>query len=277
MADERTSILNPEIATYYARGKEAGRLTTGDGRLEYHRTQELLTRYLPKAPATVYDIGGGTGVYALWLAGQGYDVHLLDAIPLHIKQAQEAAKQLNITLKEAVTGNARQLPYSDSSADAVLLLGPLYHLTERNDRLQALREASRVLKPNGLLCAAAINRFASTLDGLFNEYYGDPALIQITNRTLQDGQHRSPEGKEFFTTAFFHHPSELRQEVIESGFKLEALLGIEGVGWLLQNFDAMWDDSIKREWILHVVSNLEAEDTLLGCSSHVMAIGRKAS
>jgi ubiquinone/menaquinone biosynthesis C-methylase UbiE len=266
--------LDAEISSYYARGKEADRLTHGENRLEHFRTQELLTRYLPKTPATLYDIGGGAGVYALWLAGQGYDVH---AMPLHIEQALEAAKQLNVTLKDAVIGDARHLPYADSNADAVLLLGPLYHLTAREDRLQALRETYRVLKPDGLVFAVSINRFASTLDGLFNEYYGDPALLEVTNRTLQDGQHRNPQGKEFFTTTFFHHPSELRQEVMEAGFRLEALLGIEGTGWLLQNFNAMWDDPVKRAWIVHVVRKLESEETLLGVSSHLMALGRKAA
>jgi ubiquinone/menaquinone biosynthesis C-methylase UbiE len=267
--------LDADIHRYYARGKERDRLTRGENRLEHFRTQELLTRFLPKPPATIYDIGGGAGVYALWLAGQGYDVHLLDAMPLHIEQALTASKELKVTLKDAVVGDARHLPYSDSSADAVLLLGPLYHLVEREDRLQALREAKRVLKQGGLLFAAVINRFASTLDGLFNEYYGDPELIAVNDRTLQDGLHLRPEGKEFFTTSFFHHPHELRQEVLEAGFELETLIGIEGVGWLLQNFDAMWDDAIKREWTLHVVRRLESEETLIGASSHLMAIGRK--
>jgi ubiquinone/menaquinone biosynthesis C-methylase UbiE len=147
----------------------------------------------------------------------------------------QASKELDIVLKDAVLGDARHLPYADSSAHAALLLGPLYHLTEREARLQALRETKRVLKPGGVVFAVAINRFASTLDGLFNEYYGDPELIVVNDRTLQDGLHLNPEGKSFFTTSFFHQPSELRQEILEAGFKLETLLGIEGVGWLLQN------------------------------------------
>jgi ubiquinone/menaquinone biosynthesis C-methylase UbiE len=275
LIDSSMSKLGADIHHYYAQGKEHSRLSQGENRLEHLRTQELLTRYLPKPPATIYDIGGGAGVYALWLAGQGYDVHLLDAMPLHIEQALQASKEIDIVLKDAVVGDARHLPYADSSADAVLLLGPLYHLTEREERLQALREAKRVLKPGGVVLAVAINRFASTLDGLFNEYYGDPDLIKVNDRTLQDGLHLNPEGKSFFTTSFFHHAGELQQELIDAAFDLETLLGIEGVGWLLQNFDAMWDNPVKREWILHVVRRLENEETLLDVSSHLMAIGRK--
>jgi ubiquinone/menaquinone biosynthesis C-methylase UbiE len=153
--------LDTNIHRYYAQGREHSRLSQGENRLEHLRTQELLTRYLPKPPATIYDVGGGAGVYALWLAEQGYDVHLLDAMPLHIEQALQAAKELGSTLKDAVVGDARHLPYPDSSADAVLLLGPLYHLTKREDRLQALDEVKRVLKSGGLLFAAAINRLTS--------------------------------------------------------------------------------------------------------------------
>lgn len=268
------SNLDADIHRYYAQGKEHKRLTTAENRLEHFRTQELLTRYLPKLPAIIYDIGGGAGIYALWLAGQGHEVHLLDAMQLHIDQALEAANQNHIDLKDAVVGDARQLPYPDNSADVVLLLGPLYHLTEHSDRIQALGEAKRVLKPNGLLFAAAINRFASTLDGLFNEYYGDTSLIAINDRTLDDGQHHNPDGKDFFTTSFFHHPDELKDEVVVAGLTLETLVGIEGAGWLLANFDHMWDDPIKREWILHVVRKLEREPTLLGMSSHLLAVAR---
>lgn len=269
------SKLDADIHRHYAQGREQSRLSQGESRLEHLRTQELLSHYLPKPPATIYDVGGGAGVYALWLAKQGYNVHLLDAMPLHIEQALQVSEESGITLKGAVVGDARHLPYADSSADAVLLLGPLYHLTAREDRLQALREAARVLKPNRLVCAVGISRFASTFDGLFNQLYEDPGFLAITERDLQDGQHRNPEGKEFFTTSFFHHPFELKDEVSEAGFKLEALLGIEGAGYWLQEFDAMWDDPVKREWILYVARRLEGEEAMLGVSPHLMAVGRK--
>jgi ubiquinone/menaquinone biosynthesis C-methylase UbiE len=267
--------LDNDIYGYYTQGREHDRLTRDENRLEHYRTQELLSRYLPKAPATIYDVGGGAGVYALWLAGQGYEVHLLDAMPLHIEQAKEASKELGITLNETIVGDAKHLPYPDSSTDAVLLLGPLYHLTECEDRLQALREAYRVLKPNGLVFAVSINRFASTFDGLFDELFADPSFLGVTERALQDGQHRNPNGKSFFTTAFFHHPFELHDEVKKTGFEVAALVGIEGVGRLVGNFDAMWDDPVKRDWILHVARRLESEETLLGISAHLLAIGQK--
>jgi ubiquinone/menaquinone biosynthesis C-methylase UbiE len=269
--------LDADITNYYSRGKERDRLTRDENKLEHLRTQQLLTRYLPKAPATIYDVGGGAGVYALWLANQGYKVHLLDIMPLHVQQALEASEQLEIDLKDVVLGDARHLPYADSSADAVLLMGPLYHLTEHEERMQALWEAYRVLKPGGLVFAVSINRFASTLDGLFDEKFSDPTFLAVSERTLRTGQHRSPEGKTFFTTAYFHHPHEFHDEVQDAGFEMVQLLGIEGAGRLIQNFDVLWDDPVKRDWVLHIAEKLEGEETLLGISNHLMAIGRKTA
>src|SRR5205823_5178670 len=148
----------PEIEAYYARGQEVNRLFRGVSQLELVRTQELLTRWLPAPPAVVLDVGGGSGVYACWLAAQGYAVHLIDPAPLHVEQAlQASAQQPGSPLAGARVGDARRLDCKEERADATLLLGPLYHLTERDDRLQALREAKRVLRPGGLLFAVGIS------------------------------------------------------------------------------------------------------------------------
>ncbi len=264
-----------DVKQFYALGREQTRLESDDNKLERARTFELLERYLPAAPATVHDIGGGPGIYALGLAARGYQVNLLDFVPLHVEQALASAQAQNLTRESATVGDARSLPYPNSSADAVLLLGPLYHLTEYADRIQALEEALRVLGPGGVLCAVSINRFSASMDGLFLERYADPEFRAASDQDLLNGQHRNPEGKSFFTTAFFHHPLELKAEVLDVGFTLEALVGIEGPGWLLHDFDTYWNNPVKREWTLHLARALEFEPTLLGVSAHVMAVGRK--
>src|SRR5438105_4680473 len=75
------------IATHYASGYEADRLHLGAGQLDRERSRELLARFLPPAPATVLDIGGGPGGHACWLAARGYAVHLIDITPLHVELA----------------------------------------------------------------------------------------------------------------------------------------------------------------------------------------------
>jgi ubiquinone/menaquinone biosynthesis C-methylase UbiE len=261
-----------EIAYYYGRGEEQQRLTDED-RLEFVRTQELLLRHLPEPPAVVLDIGGGPGAYAAWLAQKGYEVHLLDPIELHVEQALAQGAEL----ASATLGDARALPQADASADAVLLLGPLYHLQERADRLRALEEARRVLRPGGLLAAAAISRFASTIDGLWRRLFDDPAFEQGVERSLRDGRHENPARlPNRFTTAYLHLPAELEGEVRKAGFDLIGVLAIEGVGEFVTDVGDWLDDPARREILLRAIGRVEAEPTLIGASRHMLALAKRA-
>jgi ubiquinone/menaquinone biosynthesis C-methylase UbiE len=266
-----------EIEKHYASGYEDVRLKTGCGKLELERTRELITRFLPPPPAVVLDIGGGTGAHALWLARVGYEVDLLDPVPLHIELVKKAsAAQPDAPLADVVVGDARSLPWPDEVADAVLFFGPLYHLTGREDRLLALGEARRVLRPGAVLLAAGISRFASALDGVREGFLADPAFAAIVERDLTDGQHRNPTGKlEYFMDTFFHHPDELRSEIGEAGFEVTDVFGIEGPGWLAHDFDAWWDDPELRARLLRIARRLEAEPSLSGLSAHLLAAARK--
>src|SRR5262249_34595901 len=139
-----------EIQNYYALGQEQNRLLD-EGDVERLRTEAILSRYLPPAPAVIYDVGGGAGVYAFHLAEKGYEVHLIDFSPLHVEQARAYSANIAIRLASISRGDARSLAVPSGSAQGVLLLGPLYHLVERTDRLQALRETHRILRPGGML------------------------------------------------------------------------------------------------------------------------------
>jgi SAM-dependent methyltransferase len=261
------------VAAHYASGYEADRLRQGPGQLDRERSRELLARFLPPAPATVLDVGGGPGGHACWLAARGYQVHLIDITPLHVELARQAsARQPQAPLASAETGDARSLPWADATADAVVLFGPLYHLTDRADRLRALREAHRVLRPGGALLAAAISRFASALDGLCRGFLKDAQFADIVRRDLADGQHRNPTGRpEYFMDTFFHHPEELRAEVVEAGFAFAAVYALEGPCWLLPDFDAWWEDGERRDRLLQIARTLETEPALLGVSAHLAA------
>jgi SAM-dependent methyltransferase len=268
-----------EIGAYYDRGHEQGRL--GDwGRLEFLRTRELLARFLPAPPATVLDVGGAAGAYALPLAAEGYEVHLVDPVALHVEQAGAAsAAQPDAPLASAVVGDARALPVDDSSVDVVLLLGPLYHLTHAADRARALQEARRALRPGGLLAAAAITRFASTFDGVAQGFLLEPGFEEIVERDLADGQHRNPGAHpRWFTTAYFHLPDELGREVAAAGFEGTALVAVEGaVGAAAEAraLDGWLDDPGRREILLRAIRRVEAEPSLLGASPHLLAVATR--
>jgi ubiquinone/menaquinone biosynthesis C-methylase UbiE len=276
MHQEREALL-PDDA-YYGRGREEERLSQRAGKLELARTQEVILRYIQQPPASVLDIGGGAGVYALWLARLGYRVHLIDLVPLHVAQARHASQnQPDRPLASIQQGDARQLGFEDGCVDAVLMLGPLYHLPERSDRLHALVEACRVLKPSGLIFTAAISRFASLFDGLIRGFLADPEFAQIVGQDLTDGRHSNPSNHpDYFTTAYFHYPTEMKTELEEAGFRVLATLAAEGPAWLASNFDELWEDANRREHLLQLVRRVESEPAIIGVSSHLLCVGRKA-
>ena len=266
------------IVRYYSEADEESRLRAGWFQLEHARTQELILRRLPPAPALIVDAGGGSGVYACWLAARGYRVHLIDVVHKHVEQARAAsARQAEYPLASAEVGDARHLSHSDGFADAVLLLGPLYHLVEKEDRLASLREAHRVLRPGGLVWAAGISHFASLLDSLTHGFFDDPTFASIVERDLEDSQHRNPtDNPMYFTDAYFHRPGELSRELLAAGFHVVEIVAIEGPGWLARDFDRLWNDPIQRERLLNAVRKVEREPSILGATSHIMAIGRKS-
>ena len=268
--------LPNEIVAHYEQGDEIQRLSSSLGQLEETRMRELITHHLPATPAVVYDVGGGPGSYACWLARRGYEVHLVDAVPLHVEQAAAASQaQPDHPIAELRVGNARHLDRADNSVDVVLMLGPLYHLTEQSERIAALQESRRILRKGGIIFAVAISRYASTLHGMIQGNM-DPEFIKIAEHDLRDGQHRNPnEHPAYFTTAYLHRPEELESEIEAVGFDVEGLFGIQGPGWLLQNLEEQWADQNYRERLLTIARSLESEPSVIGVSAHVMAIARK--
>jgi ubiquinone/menaquinone biosynthesis C-methylase UbiE len=266
----------PEMLEHYDAGVEAGRLASVGGGLELLRTQEIVGCFLPPPPAVIYDVGGGPGIYSCWLARLGYEVHLIDPVPLHVEQAREASREQPETpIASCHLGDARQLKRDDSTVDAVLQLGPLYHLTERDDRIAALREAARVTRPGGFVLAAAISRFASLLDGMVRGYISDPAFRAIMSEDLASGQHRNPENRpHYFTTSYFHMPGELGHGFEAAGLEHVQTLAVEGPAALIQRVGEQWDDASWRDQVLAAVREIEAEPALLGSSPHLLAIGR---
>ncbi|HLZ70170.1 MAG TPA: class I SAM-dependent methyltransferase [Dehalococcoidia bacterium] len=272
--------LTPELAevvAYYTREPETVRLSKdAGGALEFARTQELLRRHLPRPPATVLDIGGGTGLYARWLAAAGYRVILLDLVSAHTRLVRAAADQPpEAPLDGIIQGDARSLPLAEARADVALLLGPLYHLTEREDRVRALREARRVLRPGGRVFAVGVSRFAGLLTGLYFESMDDPEFLTLMWGGLRDGQHRNPTEKQYWTTAYFHHPDDLRDEVAEAGFVIVDRVAVEGPQFVVRDLAAWWDDARRRELLLEAIRAVEREPTLMGLSSHVLVVGER--
>ena len=259
-----------EIVDHYENQREEERLAAGIMQLELVRTQEILRRHLPPAPASVLDVGGGTGVHARWLADDGYRVHVVDVTPRHVELVNTELGPLGVT---ASLGDARRLDENDDIHDVVLVLGPMYHLHERADRIAALGEAARVAKPGALIAVAAISRYASLFDGLRREFIFEDEFKDMVDGDLVDGRHENPHRRPgWFTTAYFHHPDELPAEATEAGLVVDDLYGIEGLAGWLPNLAARWEDEHDRATILDATRAIETEPTLLGLSAHLLLL-----
>lgn len=265
-----TPFVGPEIIAFYSETiNESERLTgSADGVLEMVRTQELLRRHLPDAPARIIDVGGGPGAHARWLTEDGYDVDLIDPVPRHV----EEASALGI---RAELGDARALGAADNSYDVALVLGPLYHLLDRGDRIQALREAARVVRPGGLVAAAAIGRYASIFEHVATTMLTIDRVRDAVADILVTGIHAA--GRKGFTSSYFHTGEGLAGELREAGLADPVVCGIEGPVWAAlkateQHTQQSLVDSPMFEAALTAARLAEPHPDLLAASSHMLAV-----
>jgi ubiquinone/menaquinone biosynthesis C-methylase UbiE len=157
----------------------------------------------------------------------------------------------------------------------VLLLGPLYHLPERKERLTALREARRVLRPGGRLFAAAISRFAALLDLLVNwDKMHEPGVFELVEESVRTGVFAGPGEEGLFTTSYFHLPSELSEELSQAGFQDVEVFQVEGPGFLVSGFTDRWNDPVRKKTLLRAARLVEREPEMLAASSHLLAVAR---
>lgn len=263
------STVAPEVHEYYERGGERTRLSgSATGRLEFLRTRDILRRLIG-APAEVLDVGGGTGVHSAWLAGDGHDVTLIDPIPSQVAVAAE------LPGVDARVGDARALPVPDASFDAVLLMGPLYHLQTAEERVTALREARRAAKPGGLVVAAVIGRFAPWLDALRWDLFTLEGAPRMLDHVAETGELRPRDYglDSVFTTAYTHRPEQITAEFAEAGLTGEAY-AVEGAAWLTDKLEELVDGEATRDRLLDGLRDFEREPSLLGASSHLLVAAR---
>ncbi len=196
-------------------------------------------------------------------------MHLIDPVPAHVAAAAERP------WVTAALGDARRLDVPDGVASGVLLLGPLYHLANRSDRVQALREAARVIKPGGVVAAAAIARHASLFDFASRGLLDQDRLARI-RPTLESGVHDANLG---FTEAWFHRVEDLEAELIEVGLIDVSVAGVEGPAYLIlktaEEAGNVSDELFASALALARVTATDPDVVSVG--SHLLAIGRRSA
>lgn len=272
--ENQMNRIDPSIEDFYSRSAEDLRLQMGLGPLEFERNKDLISRYLTSYKGFIADIGGGTGHYSQWLAGMGHEVLLIDPVPKHIQQAEKRSKSKQPF--KCILGEARQLPINDSAADVVILHGPLYHLQEEDDRIAALAEARRVLKPGGTILGFAITHAASTLAALQTGMLYEPDVFAMCRAELKTGCH-NPPGRfpEMLAEAYYHKPTVLKQEFEAAGLKPVGLFAVEGMAWMDSKFFETWPHPEKRKRLLELLALTESDTELLCMSPHIMLAAEK--
>ncbi|WP_350284380.1 class I SAM-dependent methyltransferase [uncultured Croceitalea sp.] len=268
-------LVSLAIEEFYNRASEETRLNGMMGQLEFDRVKTLIEKYLSNEPITVLDIGGGTGKYAEWLSLKGHYVHLIEPISKHLKKANKRSKKLDNPFS-VKRGNAQHLAYPNDFADVVVMHGPLYHLQESEERREAIKEAKRVLKEEGVLLAFAINYTASTIAGLQGGHIHDPAFFKMCAEELSTGLHRPPKTLPWLLAeGYYHKPGELEQEFMDEGFEHLDTYAVEGITWLDKDYFSNMSNSSTRKTLNDLLILTERDKNLLALSPHMMIALRR--
>jgi S-adenosylmethionine-dependent methyltransferase len=238
--------------------------------VEFAVTERILGEYLPPVPAKILDMGGGPGRYAFHLVQLGYAVTLADLSPANIDFAISKSEELNLSLENILVHDAtKPIPFQHNYFDAVLLMGPLYHLTTYEQRLAALRNALNVLKSGGILFTAFITMFGALRSIVLNA----PNQLPAEWRTMKNGLNDANLG---FTEAYFARVNEIEALMTEAGCQYVEMIGCEGFSVIAeQSFvETEMDDDVWQHW---VDLNLEfgRHRTALEASDHILYVARK--
>lgn len=153
------------LIQFYSSCDEEGRLLSKHGQVEYLTTMRYIKKYL-RPGMRILEIGAATGRYSHALAQMGYSVDAVELVQHNIDIFNKKTKPgESVTIRQ---GNAKDLHFlADNSYDITLLLGPMYHLFTVEEQKQALSEALRVTKKDGILFVAYCGNDATMVQYCF--------------------------------------------------------------------------------------------------------------
>ena len=159
--------------------------------------------------------------------------------------------------------------------DIVLMLGPLYHLINRDERIRGLKEGYRILKEDGVLICSAIGRYTVMMYGYIYDSIDDPKFQSIVEGVLSAGIHRNQNVTDFFTDSYFHRINNLEDEVQEAGLNILKSIGIEGPFWIFDDIEKHCNDTGKLNVMLKLIKMIESERDIIGASKHYIVVAKK--
>ncbi|MFD2444390.1 class I SAM-dependent methyltransferase [Bacillus sp. CGMCC 1.16607] len=266
-----------KIIDYYNQFDEWGRLDREP--IEFQVNWHYIKKYLPKK-GCVLDNGAGPGKYSMELAKDGYRVTLTDLTPKLVEIAETKAKELDLVKQfdGFYSADARELiMIKDEQYDGTLMLGPMYHLQEEEDRVKAVQELFRVTKKNGLVFVAFMPRIRHILTSLLSPENWKPnnSMDTIMQFSRSGCFNHQDEGR--FTGAYYINIEEINPFMEAHGFESLELIG-SNVGAILSNDSwKYWRDKGEKEVnkIINLIKDRASDPYILGVSSHLLYIGRK--
>lgn len=274
MAEGRS--LEPVRAYYDARGEsELHRLDNPyEGVVEREIHRRAFEAAIPSR-ARVLDLGGGPGHWSIWLARRGHQVVLADISPRMLELAREQFAAAEIAPEAILEMDARDLShFAGGEFDAVLALGPFYHLVEAADRARAASEIHRVLRPGGLLFATVMIRY-SWLIAMILE--GGADRLTDAERLLETGVYRNHDPGRF-TEAYLHRPEEVAPFFEQNGFETVGLTASQSFLNLVQEQVAELHqrDPNAYEALLDMAHRSAGDPAVRGLSGHLLYQGSTA-
>ena len=256
------------IEDFYSSYDEDGRLLSRHGQVEYLTTMKVIRSCLSGiSDPAILEVGAGTGRYSVTLAKEGLCVTAVELVEHNLDVLR--SKLDGTEPITALRGNALDLGFlPDSGFDLCMLLGPMYHLYTREDKLRALSEAVRVTKPGGFILVAYCMNEATVIQYAFGS--GHVAECLERNMLTPDWHCRS-EPKEVFELVRTEDIASLDAELPVERIKLVATDG--AAHYLRALLDAM-DDETYEKWLEYHFATCERQD-LVGASNHTLDVLRK--
>ena len=253
-----------ELIKYYNKFNEDKRLNSKHGMIEFKTSIKYILDYLKMDKPKILDVGAGTGKYSLYLNDLGYDVTAVELVKHNLRVLED--KKTNV---KCYQGNAIDLSmFSDNSFDMVLLFGPMYHLISMEEKIQALKEAKRVVNENGIIMISyCMNEYAIITHGFID----NNIMEAINNNEIDNDFHIISKDNDLYSFVRLEDINYLKDSV---GLKREKIIAQDGpTEYIKKVINKMNDEELEIFFKYHLAT-CEIEE-LLGASRHILDILRK--